>query len=127
MGSKPHMPQNSSLIVAPVVSRVSAAGSKAINTFPSPTSSSRLLVSSQKNIPSIPPSHLAASLSESFDSGKAEQLIELLQQGHAIESKHLYIPITKLCASGSKPLNQKFGYRILAAYLSTNSDIPVLE
>ena len=127
MGSKPYMPQNPSLSVAPVVSRVSAAGSKAINTFPSPTSSSRLLVSSQKDIPPIPLSQLAASLSESVDHGKAEQLIELLQQGHAIESKHLYIPITKLCASGSKPLHQNFGYRILAAYLSTNSDIPVLE
>ena len=127
MGSKPYMPQNASLTVAPVVSRVLAAGSKAINTFPSPTSSSRSLVSSQKNIPPIPLSQLAASLSESLDHGKAEQLIELLQQGHAIESKHLYIPITKLCASGSKPLHQNFGYRILAAYLSTNSDIPVLE
>lgn len=127
MASKPYMPPNSSLTVAPVVSRVSVAGSQATNTFPSPTSPSRSLVPSQKHTPPIPLSQLAASLSESFDPGKAEQLIELLNQGHAIESKYLYIPITHLCASEAKPLHQKFGYRILAAYLSTNLDIPVVD
>jgi hypothetical protein len=128
MSSNPYMPQNHSLTVAPLVSRVSAvAGQKPLKSFPSPTSPPIPLVPSQRHVPPIPPSQLAASLSETLDPGKAEQLIELLQQGHAIESKYLYIPITNLCASEAKPLHQKFGYRILAAYLSTNSEIHLLE
>lgn len=127
MSSKPYLPQNPSLTVAPLVSRVSVPGQKTLKTFPSPTSPSLSLVPPQKHIPPIPPSQLAASLSEPLDPGKAEQLIELLQQGHAIESKYLYIPITNLCASEAAPLHQKFGYRILAAYLSTNSNIHLLE
>ena len=121
------MPQNPSS-TAPLVSRVSAvAGQQPLKTFPSPTSPPLALVPSQKHVPPIPLSQLAASLSESFDPRKAEQLIELLQQGHAIESKYLYPPITNLCASEAKPLHQKFGYRVLAAFLSTNSDIDPLE
>lgn len=120
MGSRSYMPQNHALTVAPLLSRVSVPGRKSLETTPSLNSPPSSLVPPQKHIPSIPPSQLAASLSESVDPAKAEQLIELLQQGHPIESKYLYIPITNLCASSAKPLHQKFGYSILAAYLSTN-------
>jgi len=124
MSSRPYMPQNPSLTVAPRLSRVSVPGRQSLE---SPNSRPSPLVPSQHHIPPIPPSQLAASLSDSFNAGKAEQLIELLQQGHAIESKYLYNPITNLCASEAKPLHQKFGYRILAAYLSTTSNIHVWE
>ena len=127
MTSRPYMPQNPSLTVAPLLSLVSVPGLQSLESSPSLTSRPPPLVPSQKHVPPVPPSQLAASLSESVDPGKAEQLIELLQQGHAIESKYLYIPITNLCASEAKPLHQNLGYRILAAYLSTNSDIHVLE
>src|SRR6266404_9337761 len=126
MGSRPYMLPNPSLTVAPLLSLWSVPGRKSLESSPSLNSPSSSLVPSQQHIPPIPLSQLAASLSESLDPGKAAQLIALLQQGHAIESKYLYIPINNLCALGSKPPHQKLGYRILAAYLSTNSAIQVL-
>jgi hypothetical protein len=124
MSSRPYLPQHSSLTVKPLLSRVSVPGRKSLESSPSLSSRSSSLPFFQNHTLL---SQLAASLSDTLDLVKAEQLVELLQQGHAIESKHLYIPITNLCGSGAKPLHRRVGYRILAAYLSANSVIHVSE